>query len=1265
MLSQSVQNVYRELARIGHEINHELETVDVLFQKLYSHVANILDVNYCFMLAVYQPQSDSLDFHLVEQGQPRFLSNSPLKGGCRWVMEEQKPLIINHLSAERAALPTELIEIPGSDLGDPESVVFLPLVLRGVSLGVLSIQSERPDAYGAEDINILEILSNHVALALSTMRLFHSLLSINETGQLLTRQLDSWKVPQNIVDQIRTVTKADLVILYPYDQDIKDFQFPRCISGNLKEESFPEPRYSRNDDIASLVLKKGEALFVKNSSTLFSELDSGDVNVRKGNFVDREHVRSTAAVPLLVRDEPVGILFINFRQPQRFDDPQKQLIQALAHHAAIAIKNIRESGEQARSYIRRLELFQEIENEIGKTLDLKTILGTILQLATRLIKADDASILLYNPRTKSLEARAAVGRNKELREGQVIRTDATKRITLAAFREKRPIRVDNVRTDPQWCDIYYEIAGDIISELDMPMMDQGEVVGVINMESTVPAAFDQMDVQLLNALAIRAVLAIKNAQTYERQKRITKELEAMFVVSEQIINQLDPKDICQSILEKALEICDAIAGNVLLYDPQQGDLGIVAERGVDEDKKSHRQRLGEGVVGRVARDKKLLNVPDVLKDGWTENYIRLIAEARSELAVPILENDKLWGVINIESPNTDHFGQADEQLLSALADMAVIALQNAERFRKMTAKEAQLIALREVDQRIISQLDNPDQVMRTILEGALILNKAEKGYLYLCEQGTVKTIYIAQANGNGDLISIHKEDAAPGERLSGIVANVAETRHLHRSSRDAQNSSLYDSDPDSHSIVAVPLTVNVGEPGDELIGVLSLQSPRPNAFDIDTEEVLKMFATQAVIAIRSARDYDRAERAAVRFSQLYDTAWELAHITDLKQLDQAYDIVMQRADARQQSQVIITRFHQDAQELELVRSLRVEGQLLFSSMRIDQGVNGQVARTREIVVIHDTNDNTDVVPLKPSETPINSVVVVPLEFEENYYGNLALSHKEANYFKGTDVELIRGLAKQLAITIHRLETAQARREAEKRVKEVEVMSSIGQSTFELSHRLGNDLGLVKSYVNNIRSELSVSGSSISQPVDDYLKKIVHGVHGVLKLSKQLKLELQEDTKDGLQPEIIPVKELLQEIAQCHPGMQANLSVRVELDNQVEPVKAILDQVKNTLRNLFFNAVEAMPEGGTITLRARNAGEYVEIEVEDTGPGIPPARQARIFDLFYSTKGSSGFGLWSARRNALENGGDLKVKSRPGKGAIFSLLLPAAQRRVKG
>jgi len=180
-----------------------------------------------------------------------------------------------------------------------------------------------------------------------------------------------------------------------------------------------------------------------------------------------------------------------------------------------------------------------------------------------------------------------------------------------------------------------------------------------------------------------------------------------------------------------------------------------------------------------------------------------------------------------------------------------------------------------------------------------------------------------------------------------------------------------------------------------------------------------------------------------------------------------------------------------------------------------------------------------------------------------------------------------------------------------------------------------------------------------------LNRIVSDVTDVLSLSKGLKQELG-DLRHGTEPQYkdaISAKDLLEEIARSYPNLPAGVEVSIEIASDVEPVYAVLSHVINALRNLFFNAVEALPEGGRITLAAFNAGEYVKFEVKDNGLGIKPERQARIFDLFYSTKGGLGFGLWSARRNALINGGDLRVESKAGYGAIFTLILPSANKRM--
>jgi signal transduction histidine kinase len=118
-----------------------------------------------------------------------------------------------------------------------------------------------------------------------------------------------------------------------------------------------------------------------------------------------------------------------------------------------------------------------------------------------------------------------------------------------------------------------------------------------------------------------------------------------------------------------------------------------------------------------------------------------------------------------------------------------------------------------------------------------------------------------------------------------------------------------------------------------------------------------------------------------------------------------------------------------------------------------------------------------------------------------------------------------------------------------------------------------------------------------------------------------------------------------------------VQVQFECAADVAPVLGVYTQLLDILCNLFKNAIDAMPNGGVVTLRARNVGRHVELQVADTGVGISSERQARIFDLFYSTKGSFGFGLWSARRYALANGGELRVVSQPGQGATLILQLP--------
>jgi signal transduction histidine kinase len=123
---------------------------------------------------------------------------------------------------------------------------------------------------------------------------------------------------------------------------------------------------------------------------------------------------------------------------------------------------------------------------------------------------------------------------------------------------------------------------------------------------------------------------------------------------------------------------------------------------------------------------------------------------------------------------------------------------------------------------------------------------------------------------------------------------------------------------------------------------------------------------------------------------------------------------------------------------------------------------------------------------------------------------------------------------------------------------------------------------------------------------------------------------------------------------------------IELHVDAEPgctIQGSASALREALINLIFNAVDALPRGGTICLRCTRSGRRVVVEVSDTGTGIPADVRPRIFDPFFTTKaGGTGLGLAIVHRVVEAHGGRIAVRSEPGRGSIFSVTLPLAARQ---
>ncbi|HXM71085.1 MAG TPA: GAF domain-containing protein, partial [Thermoanaerobaculia bacterium] len=355
----------------------------------------------------------------------------------------------------------------------PESLIFVPLLVGDVPLGVLSIQNLAPGAYDDEAQHTLQLIANHVASALSNIRLFTDLDLLSKTGELLTGQLTAEEVLQRVVTRIQEATGCEIVVLYPYHRESDAFDLPPVTAGVLLEPDFPQPISCRRGDLPYRAVAIPEGVFLEDAAAYHGPL--GIPAGPPSAFQLREKVVSLVLQPLRVGGEAVGALYLNYRNRQSFRGAQKRLIQSLAIFAAIAIKNAWAFSDQGRRRERELEVLRTIDQKLNRSVSLHEVLKTILVEANGIIEADHATILLLDEQGQ-LRFRAHLNMPPQ---------DTGTGIIRLAFEQKRPVLVDDVASPP-WSDRYVEAYPGTVSELDVPLLDGTAAVGVLNFESSRP-----------------------------------------------------------------------------------------------------------------------------------------------------------------------------------------------------------------------------------------------------------------------------------------------------------------------------------------------------------------------------------------------------------------------------------------------------------------------------------------------------------------------------------------------------------------------------------------------------------------------------------------------------------------------------------------------------------------------------------------------------------------------------------------------------------
>ena len=800
----------------------------------------------------------------------------------------------DYFNARSGYTTTQLTKLAGA-----RTVLAVPMIKKNELIGAIVIYRQEVRPFTNKQIALLETFAAQAVIAIENARLLNEL---RQRTDDLTKSLEQQTATSEVLRVISSspgelepvfqamlenavrICEAKFGALYRIDGE--KFHFAAEVGTPLE---FVEHQRRRGPFQPS----PGSQLERVLRTRQVSHTDDATVEFASRPAATLAGARSTVAVPMLKDDVLIGAIFIYRTEVRPFTEKQIELVKNFAAQAVIAIENTRLFNELRQSLEQQTatsEVLRVISSSPG---ELKPVFQAMLENATRICEAKSGFLFLAENDdfriVASLHQRADIEEQMKHRAFKFGPSTPNGRARLT----RQIVHVPNLAEDRAYLEreplaVWAVEQANVRTVLVVPMLKEEKFIGVFGIERDEVKPFTDKQIELVKNFAAQAVIAIENTRLLnelrQRTADLSESLEQQTATSEvlKVISSSpgDLQPVFQAMLENATRICDAVFGNI--YRREGDGLHLVASHNTPAAFVEHRQGSpyrpsSTTPMGRAIASKTAVHVLDAAVEpayieerdpGMVEGVE--LGNVRTFIAVPLLKETELIGVLTVFRQEVRAFTDKQIQLLQNFAAQAVIAIENTrllnelrQRTDDLTESLEQQTATSEVLKVISSSPGDLQSVFSALLENAVRICGAKFGALPLWEGDSFR-IGALHNPPPAFAAAVQRGPLRPGPNVP--VGRMASTKQVVHVADITQDPGYIERDPlvvagvekgGYRTILAVPMLKE-----DELIGGIVIYRQEVRPFTDKQIKLVQNFAAQAVIAIENTRLLNELRRIA-------------------------------------------------------------------------------------------------------------------------------------------------------------------------------------------------------------------------------------------------------------------------------------------------------------------------------------------------------------------------------------------------------------------